>query len=122
MTAAIPPLRSLQAPPPPSPPAQVAPARAAPAPAPPAGPNPSLRIEPSLGIVVFEVKDGAGEVVRSVPTERELRDYRAAALRGTAEAQTTSPPERSPGSASGAPNPPGSTPPAGDELPARATR
>ncbi|HEV7456677.1 MAG TPA: hypothetical protein VGN96_07850 [Roseococcus sp.] len=50
--------------------------------APPIAPNPSLRIEPTLGVVVFEVRDGAGEVTRSVPTERELRAYRTAALRG----------------------------------------
>ncbi|WP_191082880.1 hypothetical protein [Roseococcus microcysteis] len=49
---------------------------------PPIAPNPSLRIEPTLGVVVFEVRDGAGEVTRSVPTERELRAYRTAALRG----------------------------------------
>jgi hypothetical protein len=54
---------------------------AAPAPRPPL-PNPSLRLEPSLGVVVFEVRDAAGEVVRSVPTERELKAYRTAALRG----------------------------------------
>jgi hypothetical protein len=45
-------------------------------------PNPSLRIEPALGVVILEVRDAEGEVVRSVPTERELRAYRAAALRG----------------------------------------
>jgi hypothetical protein len=48
----------------------------------PPAPNPSLRIEPVLGVVVIEVRDAAGEVVRSVPTERELRAYRVAALRG----------------------------------------
>ncbi|WP_206930560.1 hypothetical protein [Roseococcus thiosulfatophilus] len=79
--------------------------------APPIAPNPSLRIEPTLGVVVFEVRDGAGEVTRSVPTERELRAYRTAALRGEdapdiaaratgAPDQTRSPPGGSPSSAS----------------------
>lgn len=72
----------LRAAPLPSPrPAPDIPQPSAPAAVPP-GPNPSLRIEPVLGVVVFEVRDAAGEVVRSVPTERELRAYRVAALRG----------------------------------------
>lgn len=73
----------------------------------PIAPNPSLRIEPSLGLVVFELRDGAGQVTRSVPTERELRAYRTAALRGegapapAAEAdQTRNPPGGIPSSAS----------------------
>lgn len=49
------------------------PAVAADSPARPIAPNPSMRIEPTLGMVVFELRDGAGEVTRSVPTERELR-------------------------------------------------
>lgn len=54
---------------------------APPDPTPPA-PNPSLRIDPALGMVVFEVREPDGKVVRSVPTQRELDAYRAAALRG----------------------------------------
>jgi hypothetical protein len=54
-----------------------APAEAAPPP-----PNPALRIEPALGVVVLEMREAGGRVVRSVPSERELEAYRAAALRG----------------------------------------
>ena len=124
MTIALTPLRVPLAPPLPGP------AGAAPPPAPPAGapalggPNPSLRVEPSLGIVVFEVRDAAGEVVRSVPTERELRDYRAAALRGAPEAHTRSPPGGNSVAMSPAPvpNPGSAEPPAPTASPARAIR
>lgn len=69
-----------------------------PEPTPPA-PNPSLRIEPSLGVVVYEVRDPVAKVVRSVPTERELEAYRAAALRGgeapaSSSGQQPQPPRR----------------------------
>ncbi len=77
LMAAPPHVAERAAQPPPDPPA------GAPAPANrPIAPNPSLRIEPKLGLVVFELRDGAGQVTRSVPTERELRAYRTAALRG----------------------------------------
>jgi hypothetical protein len=98
----------------------------------PIGPNPSLRFEPTLGLVVFELRDSAGEVTRSVPTERELRAYRTAALRGDdapdaarndeapptgAAGQTRNPPGGSPSSASasvvaeeGAPKAPADSP------------
>lgn len=67
-------------------------------------PNPSLRFDPTLGMVVFELRDSAGEVTRSMPTEHELRAYRTAALRGegapAAEVdQTRNPPGRMPSSA-----------------------
>lgn len=100
MTATIPPLRGLPTPPLPSLSAGPPPARPEPPPTQASGPNPSLRIEPALGIVVFEVRNDSGDVVRSVPTERELRDYRAAALRGTPEGQTLNPPAGNPSSAS----------------------
>ncbi|MCU0886456.1 MAG: hypothetical protein MUF65_01360 [Rubritepida sp.] len=119
MTATIPPLRGLPAPPLPSLAASPPPARPEPPPSQASGPNPSLRIEPALGIVVFEVLNDAGDVVRSVPTERELRDYRAAALRGTPEGQTLNPPAGNPSSAS----PGGSAEPTPDgAAAARATR
>ncbi|MCX8135331.1 MAG: hypothetical protein N3D18_15380 [Roseococcus sp.] len=63
-------------------PAAPAAVEASPAEVAPPPPNPTLRIEPALGMVVLEVRDAAGEVVRSVPSERELEAYRAAALRG----------------------------------------
>lgn len=65
-------------------PAAGAPAAPAPGPATPAaiGPNPSLRIDPALNILVVEFRGHDGSVTRTAPTEQELRDYRAAQLRG----------------------------------------
>lgn len=45
------------------------------APAPPA-PNPVLRLDPALGLVVMEFRDGAGNVTTSVPTLRQIEAYR----------------------------------------------
>lgn len=80
--------------------------------APPIAPNPSLRIEPTLGVVVFEVRDGAGEVTRSVPTERELRAYRTAAMRGEGVRGEDAPDAaaRATGAADQIRNPPGGSP------------
>lgn len=41
-------------------------------------PNPRLRMDSSLGMVVIEFRDAAGKVSTSLPTERELQAYRAA--------------------------------------------
>jgi hypothetical protein len=46
----------------------------------PAMPNPRLRLDGVLGMVVIEFRDDAGEVAASIPTPRELHAYRAAAL------------------------------------------
>lgn len=91
---------------------------------PPIMPNPSLRFEPTLGMVVFEVRDAAGEVTRSVPTERELSAYRKAALRGEdAPGQTRSPPGGSPSSPSALEVPAEGAPgPAAPDSPARLMR
>jgi hypothetical protein len=43
-------------------------------------PNPTIRMDPALGIVVLEFRDQRGSV-RSIPTERELDAYRQAAAR-----------------------------------------
>lgn len=43
-------------------------------------PNPRLRLEGGLGMVVIEFLDSAGEVQNSLPTEREIAAYRAAAV------------------------------------------
>ena len=40
------------------------------------GPNPALRIDPQLGIVVLEFSDAQGKTVSSLPTERVLAEYR----------------------------------------------
>lgn len=43
-------------------------------------PNPALRIDPALGIVVMEVKDASGKVEDSFPTARQLNAYRDGSL------------------------------------------
>lgn len=48
----------------------------APAPPPPIGPNPRLRLDPALGVVVMEFLDQAGKLRHSAPTEEQLRAYR----------------------------------------------
>lgn len=63
-------------------PAAAAAGEAPPPEAAPPPPNPALRIEPALGVVVIEMRDAGGRVVRSVPSEKELEAYRAAAMRG----------------------------------------
>lgn len=40
-------------------------------------PNPSLRLDPALGLVVLEFRDQAGRTA-TLPTERELAAYRSA--------------------------------------------
>jgi hypothetical protein len=44
-------------------------------PAPPV-PNPRLRIDPALSLVVLEFRDSVGEVAQSIPSARELAAYR----------------------------------------------
>jgi len=41
-------------------------------------PNPSLRLDPTLGVVVMEFRNGSDQVQRSVPSEPELQAYRLA--------------------------------------------
>lgn len=57
------------------------PAEAAP-PTMPIGPNPRLRLDPTLGMVVMEFRGAADHVVRSLPNEQELRAYRLAQRTG----------------------------------------
>jgi hypothetical protein len=40
-------------------------------------PNPTLRLDPGLAIVVIEFRDEAGAVRSSIPTEQQLDAYRA---------------------------------------------
>ncbi|GGC29572.1 hypothetical protein GCM10011504_04750 [Siccirubricoccus deserti] len=44
-------------------------------------PNPALRLDPGLGLVVLQFRDDRGEVVATLPTERELAAYRDAGKR-----------------------------------------
>ena len=39
-------------------------------------PNPQLRIDPALSLVVIEFRDSGGEVALSIPTPKELQAYR----------------------------------------------
>ena len=39
--------------------------------------NPTLRLDPSLALVVIEFRDGAGQVRETIPTEAQLEAYRA---------------------------------------------
>lgn len=41
-------------------------------------PNPSMRLDPILGVVVMEFRNGSDQVQRSVPSEPELQAYRLA--------------------------------------------
>ncbi len=41
-------------------------------------PNPALRLDAQLGLVVLEFRDETGRVEQSLPTKRELDAYRAA--------------------------------------------
>lgn len=58
-------------------------------------PNPTLRLDPGLALVVIEFRDGDGKVRDTIPTEAQLEAYRAtqrassapAALPGQADAQ-----------------------------------
>lgn len=55
--------------------------QAGPAPAPPAPspqfPNPSLRLDNGLGMVVIEFRDPRGDVTRSIPSQRQIEAYRS---------------------------------------------
>lgn len=55
--------------------AAVAPAAAEPEKAPPV-PNPRLRLDPLLSLVVIEFRDSGGEISQSIPSARELAAYR----------------------------------------------
>lgn len=41
-------------------------------------PNPTLRLDPTLGMVVIEFRDASGTVKNSIPTQQQLDAYRAA--------------------------------------------
>jgi hypothetical protein len=55
-------------------------AGAAPPPAAPATPNPRMRLDGSLGMVVIEFRDAVGDVANTIPTPRQIAAYRAAAV------------------------------------------
>lgn len=39
-------------------------------------PNPQLRLDPALGLVVIEFRDASGTVTTSIPSQRQLNAYR----------------------------------------------
>jgi hypothetical protein len=45
----------------------------------PVTPNPRLRLDGSLGMVVIEFRDSVGDVANTIPTPRQIAAYRAAA-------------------------------------------
>lgn len=51
---------------------------APPPPQAPATPNPRLRLDGSLGVVVIEFRDQVGDVANTIPSARQLQAYRAA--------------------------------------------
>ena len=53
---------------------------AAPPPAAPATPNPRLRLDGSLGMVVIEFRDQVGDVANTIPSPRQIAAYRAAVV------------------------------------------
>jgi hypothetical protein len=93
----------------PGPRAAALPAAAPPSAASAPAPDPTLRIDGVLGMVVVEFRGADGRVAASIPTERELAAYRrAAAGGGTARAGAGQPPEA--GCASRRPAPSGPSP------------
>ncbi|WP_198371339.1 hypothetical protein [Roseomonas rosulenta] len=53
---------------------------AAPPPAAPVTPNPRLRLDGSLGMVVIEFRDQVGDVANTIPSPRQIAAYRAAVV------------------------------------------
>ena len=58
-------------------------------------PNPQLRLDPALGLVVIELRDGHG-MVTSIPSERQLQAYKVWD-QPRPEAQAATPAETKPG-------------------------
>ena len=46
----------------------------------PVTPNPRLRLDAPLGMVVIEFRDAGGDVANTIPTPRQIAAYRAAAI------------------------------------------
>lgn len=54
-------------------------------------PNPTLRLDASLGIVVIEFRNNAGEVANSIPTQQQLEAYRLRGELSSKKPQTKEP-------------------------------
>ena len=61
---------------PPPQPEPAAPRAASPPASSAAYPNPTMRLDPALGVVVIAFHDGHGAVTRSIPTQQQLDAYR----------------------------------------------
>jgi hypothetical protein len=60
-------------------------------------PNPRLRLDPGLGMVVIEFRDDGGEVTNSIPSQRQLDAYRMhQEAPGTAQPDTPTRPQATP--------------------------
>jgi hypothetical protein len=59
-------------------------------------PNPALRIDHALGMVVIEFRNSTADLSWSIPSERELAAYRAAAQADPAPNARAAPPAPSP--------------------------
>ncbi|MBD0270730.1 MAG: hypothetical protein ICV73_02265 [Acetobacteraceae bacterium] len=51
-------------------------------------PNPALRMDAELGLVVLQFRDAQGELAASIPTRRELDAYRQAVRTGAPKPAT----------------------------------
>ena len=72
-------------------------------------PNPTLQLDPSLGIVVIEFRNNAGQIANSIPTQQQLEAYRLRS-EGTAKkpqaGDSTATPAEKPKSGPAKANPP----------------
>jgi hypothetical protein len=67
-------------------------------------PNPTLRLDAALGIVVIEFRNTSGEIANSIPTQQQLEAYRLR-LQSTSSRDRT----REPAAAATAEQPPAKT-------------
>ena len=51
--------------------------------------NPSLRLDPALGLVVLEFRDETGQVTGSIPSQRQIEAYHRAGGQSVPGSQTT---------------------------------
>lgn len=82
-------------------------------------PNPRLRLDRDLGMVVIEFRDAAGRLAASLPTNREIEAYRASILFG-ADLPSDIPALRIAGDGPSAARPGSPSPPPKEEVPSGA--
>jgi hypothetical protein len=84
-------------------------------------PNPALRLDPGLGLVVLQFRDDQGEVVATLPTERELAAYRDAGKRAASPPSLPAPGQQPGSGAATAASPTAAPTPAEARTPAVAS-